>query len=302
MMASVKSLIGVVIASVTLMGMALHQTGTRSYATSGTNSATQEVPRSGYVRANDLNMYYEVHGTGDPLVLIHGSFLTIELNWGAMIPELSRGRSIIAVELEGHGHTEALDRPLSHQQMADDTAALLRALDISRADVLGYSLGGTVAIEMAIRHPELVRKLIVVSAPFDRAGWYPEVYAAVEQVSPELLAGSGLPETYSAVAPNPAGFPALVGKVQAMTSGWTGRTPDEFRSIAAPTLIIVGDSDGVPLEKVVEMFKLRGGGVFGDVAGLPSSQLAILPGTTHFGLMMQSQLLLPIVTAFLDAQ
>jgi pimeloyl-ACP methyl ester carboxylesterase len=247
-------------------------------------------------------MYYEIHREGErPLVLLHGSFLTIEINFGAMLPELAAQRRIIAVELEGHGHTESPDRPLSHQQMADDTAALLRGLNIARADILGYSLGGTVAIELAIRHPDLVRKLVVISASYHRDGWYPEVYAAVEQITPEMLVGSGLPEAYAAVAPNPAGFPILIEEVQAMTAAWVGRTPDEFRAIPAPTLIMVGGSDGVPLDKVVDMFTLRGGGVFGDTEGLPASRLAVLPGTMHFDMMRRAPLLLPMIGGFLDA-
>ena len=258
---------------------------------------------SGYVKANDLNMYYEIHGggEGEPLVLLHGAFMTIDLNFGTMLPELARGRRVIAVELQGHGRTEDLDRPLRYEQMADDTAVLLRALEIRRADVLGYSMGGTTAIELAIRHPDLVGKLVAISAPYDRDGWYPEVYATLEQITPDVFTGSGLPEAYAAIAPNPAGWPTLVAKVKALDAGFVGRTADEFRSIKAPTLIMVGDSDGVPLDKGTEMFKLLGGGVFGDVAGLPKSQLAIIPGSTHVGVMQQTHLLVPMITAFLDA-
>jgi pimeloyl-ACP methyl ester carboxylesterase len=147
-----------------------------------------------------------------------------------------------------------------------------------------------------------VRKLVVISAPYDRAGWYPEVYETVSKITPELFAGSGLPEAYAAVAPNPDSWSTLIGKVKAQEASFIGRTPDEFRSIEAPMLIMVGDSDGVPLDKVVEMFKLHGGGgVFGDVAGLPDSQLAIVPGSSHVGITQKPQLLLPMITDFLDA-
>jgi pimeloyl-ACP methyl ester carboxylesterase len=301
MAASLGRLIGIAAATALVLGVDSYRRGPDIHAAASMR-VQEGISMKGYARANDLEMYYEIHGEGEPLILLHGGFMTIDLNWGAILPQLSQGRRVIAVELQGHGHTADLDRPLSYEQMADDTAALLRALDIPSADVLGYSLGGTTAIEMAIRHPDLVRKLVVISAPYDRDGWYPEVYATLRQMTPEMFAGSGLPEAYAAVAPNPGGFPTLMAKVQALDAGFAGRTADEFRGIAAPTLIIVGDSDGVPLEKVVEMFKLRGGGVFGDVAGLPKSRLAVLPGTTHAGIMQHADLLLPMITAFLGAR
>jgi pimeloyl-ACP methyl ester carboxylesterase len=170
--------------------------------------------KGSYVSVNGLNMYYEVHGAGAPLVLLHGSFLTIDLNFGQMIPLLAKDRKVIAVEQQAHGHTEDIDRPFSYEQMADDTARLLRQLNIERADILGYSMGGTIAIELAIRYPQLVRKLVVISAPYDRDGWYPEVYAAIEQITPEAFTGSGLPEAYKEVAPNPEGWATLVEKVK----------------------------------------------------------------------------------------
>jgi len=257
---------------------------------------------NGYAVANGLRMYYEIHGTGEPLVLLHGSFMTIDLNYGQIMPELAKRRRVIAIEQQGHGHTEDLDRPFTYEQMADDTAELLRQLEIGPADILGYSMGGTIAIELAFRHPELVRRLVIISAPYDRAGWYPEVYDAVGKITPEQFAGTGLPESYAAVAPNPEAWPTLVDKVKGQEATFVGLTADEFRSITAPMLIMVGDSDGVPLEKAVEMFKLHGGGVMGDIAGLPDSQLAIIPSSSHVGIMQKPHLLLPVIAEFLDQQ
>lgn len=256
--------------------------------------------KSGYADVNGLNMYYEVHGEGEPLVLLHGAYMTINLNFGKMLPTLARGRQVIAIEQQGHGHTEDIDRPLSYEQMADDTAELLRQLGIEKADILGYSMGGTIAVELGIRHPELVRKLVVISSPYKRDGWYPEVYATIENITPEEFTGSGLPEAYAEVAPNPDGWATLVEKLKKLDLEYIGRTPEEFRSIKAPTLIVIGDSDGVPPESAVEMFKLLGGGVFGDVAGLPHSQLAVLPGTTHVGVIERTDWLVPMITEFLD--
>ncbi len=256
--------------------------------------------KSGYADVNGLNMYYEVHGEGEPLVLLHGAYMTINLNFGKMLPTLAKNRQVIAVELQGHGHTEDIDRPLSFEQMADDTAELLRQLGIEKADILGYSMGGTVAVELGIRHSDLVRKLVVISSPYKRDGWYPEVYATIEHITPEVFTGSGLPEAYAEVAPNPDGWATLVEKVKKLDLEYIGRTPEEFRSIKAPTLIVIGDSDGVPPESAVEMFKLLGGGVFGDVDGLPQSRLAVLPGTTHVGVIERTDWLVPMITEFLD--
>jgi pimeloyl-ACP methyl ester carboxylesterase len=285
---------------VAVIGIVLYNRGVDDHMTGKTEESMGQNSKSGYADVNGLNMYYEIHGEGEPLVLLHGAFLTIELNFGKMLPTLARDWQVIAVEQQGHGHTEDIDRPLSYEQMADDTAVLLRQLNIRKADVLGYSMGGTIAIEIGIRHPELVRKLVVISAPYDRAGWYPDVYATLEHITPEVFTGSGLPESYAKVAPNPDGWVTLVEKVKRVDLEFVGRTAEEFQSIEAPALLMVGDSDGVPLEKVIEMYTLLGGGVFGDIAGLPNSQLAVIPGSTHVGIMEKTDLLLPMITAFLD--
>jgi pimeloyl-ACP methyl ester carboxylesterase len=282
-----------------LVGAGLDYNGLHIGEVSQAEASTQRIARSGYVAVDDLNIYYEIHGQGDPLVLLHGAFFTIDLNFGRMLPELARGRQVIAIEQQAHGHTGDADRPLTYQRMADDTAAVLRALNIQQADILGYSMGGTIAIELGMLYPELVRKLVVISAPFDRDGQYPEVYATIEALTPELFDGSGLPEAHVAIAPTD-GWPTLVAKIKELNATFTGRTAEEFRAIKAPTLIMVGDSDRVPLEKVVQMFKLHGGGVFGDIAGLPNSQLAVIPASTHVGITARTEWLLPMITEFLD--
>ena len=210
--------------------------------------------KSGYADVNGLKMYYEMHGEGQPLVLLHGAFMTIDLNWGKMLPALSKNRQAIAVELQGHGHTGDIDRPLNYGQMADDTAELLRQLGIEKADIMGYSLGGPTTVELAIRHPEKVRKMVVISSPYKRDGWYPLVYATIANLTPEAFTGSGLPEAYAKVAPNPDGWATLVEKVKILDRDYVGRTTEEFRSIDAPMLIIIGDSDGVSPETAVGMF------------------------------------------------
>jgi pimeloyl-ACP methyl ester carboxylesterase len=259
----------------------------------------RDTRRTGYAPVNGLEMYYEIHGSGQPLVVLHGAFMTIEL-MGKLIPELARSRQVIAVELQGHGHTADIDRPLTYEWLADDSAALLRHLGIGNADVYGYSLGGGTALQVALRHPELVRKLVVVSASFTSEGMYPEVLAAIEHITPELFDGTPWREAYDRAAPNPGAFPALVDKMKQLDMMPFAWPADAVRAIAAPTLIVIGDSDGTRLEHAVEMFRLLGGGVFGDLAGLPSSQLAVLPGTSHVGMLDRADWLAPMVTAFLD--
>jgi pimeloyl-ACP methyl ester carboxylesterase len=245
-------------------------------------------------------MYYEIHGTGQPLVVLHGSFMTIEL-MGKLIPELAKTRQVIAVELQGHGHTADIDRPVTYEQLADDTAALLRYLGIAQADVYGYSLGGGVALQVAMRHPALVRKLVVVSASYTSAGMYPEALAAIKTITPDLFTGTPWRDAYERVAPHPEAFPTLVAKLVQVDMTPYEWPAEAVRAITAPTMIVIGDSDGIPPEHAAEMFRLRGGGVFGDLAGLPTAQLAVLPGTTHVGLLDRADWLVAMVTPFLDA-
>ena len=259
--------------------------------------------QAGYAPVNGLQMYYEIHGASDgtPLVLLHGSFMSIMTNWGAWLPALVRDRQVIAVELQGHGRTADIDRALSYEQLADDIGALLAFLEIDRADILGYSMGGHAALAVAIRHPERVRKLVVVSAGFSVEASYPEVAAGIAAITPELFAGSPIEAEYARLAAEPGNWPRLIEKVKELSGAWQGWSPEDVAGIESPTLIVLGDADGVRPEHAVEFFRLRGGGVFGDYGGAPEAQLAVLPGTTHVGVMMRTDLLQAIVPPFLDA-
>jgi pimeloyl-ACP methyl ester carboxylesterase len=213
---------------------------------------------------------------------------------------------VIAAELQGHGHTADVDRPLSYEQMADDTAALARHLEIDEADVVGYSMGGGVALQMAIRHPALVRKLVIASTSFTLDGMHAAALEMFPSITPELFAGSPIEEAYLRTAPNPDDFPKLVEKMKQLDTTPFAWPEQDIRAIAAPTLIVLGDSDGVRLEHAVELFRLRGGGVMGDLAGMPESQLAVLPGTSHYvppgsGLLDRAEWLLAMIPPFLDA-
>lgn len=259
-----------------------------------------DVANGKYAEVNGLNMYYEIHGTGQPLVVLHGAYMTIDL-MGEIVPSLAETRQVIAVELQGHGRTADVDRPLSYEQMADDTAALLIRLGIAQADLYGYSLGGGVALQVSIRHPALVRKLVVVSASFNTAGMHPEAPEIFETIAPAMFAGTPFEAAYLEVAPNPGDFPKLVEKLKQLDVTPYAWPPESIQRITSPTMVVIGDSDGIRPEHAVEMFRLLGGGVFGDIVGLPTSRLAVLPATTHIGVLEQVDLLLAMVPAFLDA-
>ena len=263
-------------------------------------------PQKGYASINGLNLYYEIHGSGEPLIVLPGGFMTVEA-MGEIVPQLATTRRVIGVELQGHGHTADIDRPLSYEAMADDIAALIGHLGLSQADIFGYSLGGGVALQTAIRHPEVVRKLMLASTAFKRDGWYPEVLAGMAAISVETFAGTPIHETYLKTSPRPEAWPDFVAKMRNLLGkdyDWT----EGVAALKAPVLIIVGDADGLRLAHAVELFGLLGGGkADGDLVGMSSAQLAMLPATTHVGwappyhgIMARTHLLLPIITEFLD--
>jgi len=259
--------------------------------------------RSGYAVIGDLRMYYEIDGDGRPLLLLHGAYMTVDM-LGPLRAGLAQRYQVIAPELQGHGRTNDVDRPISYQQHADDCAALLEQLGIEEADVVGYSMGGAAALQLAIRHPARVRKLVVISAGFRSDGQPQEAIEMFPTITPELFKGTPMETEYRRLAPDPDHFEAFVEKMTANDSAEFAWPDHEIRGIGAPTLMVVGDSDGVTLEHAVEFFKLRGGGAFGDLSGLPSSQLAVLPGTSHFippgsGLLDRSEWLLPMIETFL---
>jgi pimeloyl-ACP methyl ester carboxylesterase len=262
-------------------------------------------PQRGYASINGLNMYYEVHGQGPPLLLLHGAYMTID-TMGPILPGLAERWQVIAPEQQGHGRTADVDRPITYEQMADDNAALLRRLGVDRADVIGYSMGAAVALQLALRHPDVVAKLVVASVSFTSDGMHAVALDMFPSISPAMFAGSPFEEAYLRTAPQPGDFSILVEKLKQLDTTPFTWSADDIRAIRAPTLIVLGDSDVVRLEHAVEMFGLRGGGVMGDLVGLPTSQLAVLPGTTHFmppgcGLLDRADWLLAMIPPFLDA-
>ncbi len=261
--------------------------------------STTPAVKTGYAPVNGLKLYYEIRGTGEPLILLHGGVVGITM-FGSNLAALSEKREVIAVELQAHGHTADIDRPLSFEAMADDVAALLQYLRIEKADVMGYSLGGGVALQTAIRHPESVRKLVVVSAPFKRDGFYPEVLAAMAQMGPsggEPMKQSPLARMYPNV--NWVQLFSKLGDLLRKDYDWS----KEVAAINPPTMIVFADADAVRPEHMVEFFKLLGGGQKAaglDGSGRTAAQLAILPGLTHYNIS-SSPALAKTVTPFLDS-
>lgn len=257
---------------------------------------------TGYAPVNGLEMYYEVHGSGDPVVLLHGSFMTMTNNWAGWIGELSKTRKVIAVELQGHGRTADIERDFSYETLADDVAALLDHLEIPRADLIGYSMGGGVAMQCAIRHPEKVRKIVSISAIFRHDGWVKEARDAFPQLTSEALQGSPIETEYKKLSPTPDEFPSFVKRVIAMDLKPYDFGADKLKATKAPMFFIHGDADGVRLEHISEMFRLKGNEIFGDMRPRSASRLAVLPNTTHVTLMERMPVIVPMVNDFLDTK
>lgn len=262
----------------------------------------QDKPATGYAPVNGLRMYYEVHGTGDPVVLLHGSFMTITNTWPDWIAELSKTRKVIAVEMQGHGRTADINRDFSYESLADDVAALLDHLKIPQADVIGYSMGGGVALQCAIRHPDKVRKVVSMSAVFRHDGWVKEALDAFATFTPEMFTGSPIEIEYKKLSPTPGEFPKFVKRVIAMDLKPYDFGAERLKGTKAPIFFIHGDADGVRLEHIAEMFRLKGNEIFGDMRPRSPSRLAVLPDTTHVTLMQRVSVIVPMVNAFLDAK
>lgn len=256
--------------------------------------------RSGYASVGDLKMYYELHGRGPAVVLIHGTFGTIESCFAELLPALAEQFEVIAVELQGHGRTRDIDRAITYPALACDVATLLEIIEVRRAHIVGYSLGGGVALQLAMDRPQLVDRIVFAGgAAFESTGIYPELRAAFDSFDPHQLDGSRWHHAYLDVAPDLHGWIPLVTKVNQLDRASLPWSRNDLAAIKAPALLINGDSDIVQPEHAVAMFRLLGGGVPGDLSGLPSSQLAILPGTTHEGVLERIAWLTTMITGFL---
>jgi pimeloyl-ACP methyl ester carboxylesterase len=266
-------------------------------------AARAQEPTKGYAPVNGLRLYYEVHGSGvdEPLVLLHGSYMSIESNWSGWIDAFAKQRKVIALEMQGHGRTADIERAFSYASLADDVAALLGHLHVKRADLLGYSMGGGVAMQVAIRHPAQVRKLVSVSAVFRHDGWVQPALDAYQHMSADAFKGTPIEADYKRLSPTPEAFPSFVKRVIAMDLEPYDFGAERLAATQAPFFFIHGDADGVRLEHISEMFRIKGKELFGDLQPRSESRLAILPDTTHVSLMQRADAIVPMVNAFLDA-
>jgi len=265
--------------------------------------------RSGHLPINGLKLYYEVYGElgrsrTAPLLLMPGSFQSTDATkpW---VAAFAARRPVIVFDPQGHGRTADTSREMSYEQLAEDAAALLRALKVERADVMGYSQGGGVALRLAVRHPKLVNKLVSVSAAYRKDGWYPAVGKALAGMNARMFAGTPVEGAFKKHTPDPRAFEAYIERMRSLTSNEQDVTDAQMRAISARTMVIVGDADAVKLEHAVAMFKLRGGGdeeaaTTGTLTKVPAARLVILPATSHIAIWGEVKLLEAMVTSFLE--
>jgi pimeloyl-ACP methyl ester carboxylesterase len=269
-----------------------------------TSTVTGGHGTEGHAPVNGVDMYWRSQGQGGtPLVVVHGGFGVVDM-FGDVLDRLAEGRRVIAVELQGHGRTRDIDRPFRFEAFGDDLAALVEHLELGRADLLGYSLGGGACLRAAIQHPQLVRRLALVAVPCKRDGWFPEVTAGMDQVGRagfEMMRHSPMYAAYAAVAPDVDAFPDLMdrtGELLRRPYDWS----EEVRAMTVPTLLVYGDADSVPPSHAAEFFALLGGGLRDagwDGSARPASGLSILRGRTHYDVFAAPELA-AVVAGFLD--
>jgi pimeloyl-ACP methyl ester carboxylesterase len=250
------------------------------------------------VKVNGMQLYYEVSGAGDPLIVLHGAYMNIP-TMGAIIPRLAKTHKVYALELQGHGRTTDIDRPITYPNLADDVAAFMDAVGLRKADVFGYSMGAIAGLQLAIRHPEKVNKLVSGAGAYDASGWQPEFQAMIPNMTVDMFVAMPFAAEYRKLAPNPNGFPELVRKLIQLEKepmAWG----DDVKKLKTPVLVIAGDADGMTLEHAVSFFKLLGGGAMGDMGKpLAASRLAVMPATAHTAVITQVDLLEAFIEPFL---
>ena len=267
----------------------------------GSSSSGQQIKpsNSGYAPVNGINVYYEVYGEGRPLVLLHGAFYTIDMNWGQLIPELSKTRNVIAIEMQGHGHTPFSDRELSITTLANDVEKVMDYLKIDSADVAGFSMGGSVAYQFAVQSPKRLRKLVIISSTYKTNGWLPIVNGGFKDFKPEFFDNTPIKTAYDALAPDKTKWRKFLEQMFAFAKVPFNVGDSNISKIAAPVLIISGDNDGTDKVELMKTYQLLGGGVSADLQPMPKSQLAIVPSQGHVSLMMQTTTILNYLNGFL---
>ena len=261
----------------------------------------QPDPVGDRVEVNGIEMYYEVSGEGDPLIVLHGSAMNIPM-MGEIIPKLAETSKVHALELQGHGRSTDIDRPITYPNLADDIAAFMDAVGLRKANVFGYSMGAMAGLQLTIRHPEKVDRLIFVSGVYDFEGWQPAFKEFIPQATAEMFEVPVLMEEHRRLSPNPDGFAALAEKLIQLEKeplNWEA----DVKALKTPVLIITGDADGATLEHSLAFFRLLGGGVMGGMGEpLPQSRLAVMPATSHTAAITQAELLAAFIEPFLKGE
>lgn len=252
--------------------------------------------RSGYATVNGIKVYYEVYGEGKPIVLLHGAFMTIADNWGPLIPELSKTRKVIAIEMQGHGHTPFSERKLNLSTLASDVDGVMNYLKVDSADVVGYSMGGSVAYQLTIQNPKRVKKLVIISSTYKSTGWRPEIASAFKNMKPEMFANSPMKAAYDAVAPDKTKWTPFIEQMLSFMATPFDMGDSNIAKITSPVLIISGDNDGLDKIELMKTYQLLGGGVSADMGPMPKSHLAVVPSQGHVSLMMQTK----TISGYLD--
>jgi len=263
------------------------------------NAQTNKPNDSGYAPVNGIKVYYEVYGEGKPIVLLHGAFYTISMNWGQLIPELSKTRKVIAIEMQGHGHSPYSDRKLDIKTLAKDVEGVMDYLKIDSADVAGYSMGGSVAYQFAVQSPKRLRKLIIISSTYKTNGFLPIVNGAFKDFKPEFFDNTPIKTAYDAAAPDPTKWRKFLAQIMAFAGVPFNVGDSNIAKISPPVLIISGDNDGLDKIELMKTYHLLGGGISADLQPMPKSQLAILPSQGHVSLMMQTTVILNYINSFL---
>ena len=261
---------------------------------------------SGLAPVNGAKIYYEVYkpagqtsNESTPLILLHGAFYTIEMNWAQLIPELSKTRKVIAIEMQGHGHSPYSDRKLDIVTLANDVEQVMNYLKVDSADVCGYSMGGSVAYQFAVLFPKRLRKLVIISSTYKSSGWLPVVNGAFKDFKPEFFDNTPLKTGYEAVAPDKTKWRSFLAQMIVFAGTPFDVGDSNISHISSPVLLISGDNDGLDKVELMKTYQLLGGGISADMAPMPTSQLAVVPSQTHVGLMMDTKVILDYLNGFL---
>lgn len=263
------------------------------------NGQKTKPAQKGYAPVNGIKMYYEVYGKGKPIILLHGAFYTIEMNWAEIIPELSKSRKVIAIEFQSHGHSPYSDRKLDIATLAKDVEGVMDYLKIDSADVAGFSMGGSIAYQFAVQSPKRLKKLVIISSTYKSEGWLPVVNTGFDEFKPELFDNSPLQTGYDAAAPDKTKWHMFLKQMFDFAKESFNCGDSNIAKITSPVLIIAGDNDGLDKIELMKTYQLLGGGVAADLAPMPKSHLAIVPAQGHVSVMMQTKTILNYLKDFL---